>query len=136
MCTHCLRYCCRCLPCASSTLLLSSAARCRYGYYLWSTYAPKLAEGLKPGLLHPARYKRYITTMQMTQFSVMMLQATYDLLVPSDYPRFCVWILFVYMWTMLALFGNFFVRQYISKAASNKSRGAAKADGRVTKKAQ
>ena len=63
--------------------------------------------------MHPAYYKRYITMMQMTQFAVMMLQASYDLVFPSEYPRFCVWILFLYMWTMLALFGNFFLQHYV-----------------------
>jgi elongation of very long chain fatty acids protein 4 len=84
-----------------------------YGYYLWATYAPKVAEGKRPGPLHPTFYKRYITSMQMTQFAVMMIQAAYDLIFPSHYPRFCVWILFIYMWTMLALFGNFFIQSYI-----------------------
>ena len=107
----------------------------RYGYYLWATYAPKVPEGQKPGLLHPARYKRYITSMQMTQFAVMMLQATYDLLFPSNYPRFCVWILFVYMWTMLALFGNFFIQSYI-KGGTRRSKSGAQSQGRDSKKAQ
>jgi hypothetical protein len=83
-----------------------------YGYYLWSTFAPKLPAGARAGPLHPAFYKRAITTLQMTQFSLMLLQATYDLLVPNPYPRFCVWILFVYMLSMLALFANFFVHSY------------------------
>ena len=99
-----------------------------YGYYLWSTYAPKLAEGKRPGWTHPAFYKRYITGMQMTQFSVMMLQATYDLIFPSAYPRFCVWILFLYMWTMLGLFANFFIQSYL--------RGGKKGAKKESKKVQ
>ena len=83
-----------------------------YGYYLWSTFAPRLPAGQRAGPLHPAFYKRGITTLQMTQFALMLVQASYDLLVPNPYPRPCVWILFVYMLSMLALFANFFVHSY------------------------
>ena len=88
-----------------------------YGYYLWASYAPKLKDGQRPHLLHPARYKRYITSMQLTQFVTMFVQACYDLLVPNPYPRFCVWILFFYMMTMIALFANFFMQSYLKRAA-------------------
>ena len=88
-----------------------------YGYYLWASYAPKLKEGQRPHVLHPARYKRYITSMQLTQFVAMFVQACYDLLVPNPYPRFCVWILFFYMMTMIALFANFFMQSYLNRGA-------------------
>ena len=63
-----------------------------------------------------AFYRPYITTLQMTQFTLMLIQATYDLFVPNPYPRFCVWILFLYMFTMLGLFANFFIQQYTKPA--------------------
>ena len=43
-----------------------------------------------------------------------------------DFPMFCVHILFWYMWTMLALFGNFFVQSYL-KPKPTKQSGAASA---------
>ena len=114
-----------------SAALNSAVHVVMYGYYLWSTYAGRVPEGKRPSWTHPAFYKRYITMMQMTQFAVMMLQASYDLLFPSAYPRFCVWILFGYMWTMLALFGNFFVQSYIrggrKSATATPYNGGAKA---------
>lgn len=39
---------------------------------------------------------------------------------PEDFPIFTVWILFVYMITMLTLFGNFFVKTY-TQGAKNKA---------------
>ncbi|KAG9301898.1 hypothetical protein G9A89_004578 [Geosiphon pyriformis] len=76
-----------------------------YGYYLSTT------------LSFPIRFiKRYITLMQMTQFTMMMVQATYDILLfkfwrsdaKEKYPFFLTALLWVYMWTMLGLFANFF----------------------------
>ncbi len=43
----------------------------------------------------------------------MLIQATYDIIVPSKFPKFAAQILFYYMFTMLALFGNFYVQQYL-----------------------
>lgn len=86
-----------------------------YGYYLWSTFASKLAEGRKPHPFHPTYYKKYITSMQMTQFTCMLIQSICDLwFIPNHYPRPLVWILFFYMFTMLGLFANFFIRNYIA----------------------
>ncbi|CAG8472155.1 4561_t:CDS:2 [Funneliformis mosseae] len=76
-----------------------------YGYYFSTTISI------------PIRFiKRYITLFQMTQFTLMMIQSTYDMvyfkvLHPEEtntYPFSLTAILWVYMWTMLALFANFF----------------------------
>ena len=65
----------------------------------------------------------------MTQFCIMMFQASWDMYhgVPN-FPMFCVTILFWYMWTMLALFANFFVQSYFVK----KPRSAASSAAAVT----
>jgi len=76
-----------------------------YGYYLSTT------------LSIPIRFiKRFITLFQMTQFTMMMIQATYDIIlfrfVKADseekYPFDLAALLWIYMWTMLGLFANFF----------------------------
>jgi hypothetical protein len=76
-----------------------------YGYYLSTT------------LSFPIRFlKRYITQFQMTQFVMMMIQATYDIihfkvLHPEEkntYPFSLTALLWVYMVSMLALFANFY----------------------------
>jgi len=117
-----------------------------YGYYFWSTVAPKLPDGVKPRPSHPAYWKEWITRSQMIQFTIMMIQSVCDLwiTVPSKYPRFCVWILFYYMMTMLALFGNFYVRSYLfgkakpprtDKAVGTAAVAPAKTDANTKKKA-
>jgi elongation of very long chain fatty acids protein 4 len=86
-----------------------------YGYYLWSTYAKKPEEGRRPRWNEPAYYKRYVTSLQMLQFTCMFVQSNYDLFFAPkyDYPAWIAWILFYYMLTMLALFGNFYFHTYI-----------------------
>jgi hypothetical protein len=115
-----------------------------YGYYLWSSVAPKLPEGAKPRWNQPGFYRKYITQFQLIQFCLNFIQASYMLFVspPADFPLFNVWILFYYMISMLFLFGNFFVKQYMQKgkdkraakiAASN-SNGNGVTNGKETKK--
>ena len=75
-----------------------------YGYYLSTV------------LSVPIRFiKKYITLFQMTQFSLNMIQASYDIfyfkyLYPTSisYPFSPTIILWFYMWTMLGLFADFF----------------------------
>ena len=52
-----------------------------------------------------------------------------------NFPMFCVKILFWYMWTMLALFGNFFLQSYIKPKAKKPVTAAAGAT-EATKKAK
>ncbi|RIA99043.1 polyunsaturated fatty acid elongation enzyme [Glomus cerebriforme] len=93
-----------------------------YGYYLSTT------------LSFPIRFiKRFITQFQMTQFVLMMIQATYDMvyfkvLHPEEknvYPFSLTALLWVYMVTMLALFANFYKadrkREKVAKLGGKKS---------------
>jgi elongation of very long chain fatty acids protein 4 len=105
-----------------STALNSFIHVIMYAYYCWSAlYSKKDKSGApaKPNWTEPAFYKKYITSMQMLQFVSMMAQALYDIVVPNPYPRFLAWTLFIYMITMLALFGNFFTKSY-SKSKAGK----------------
>jgi len=85
-----------------------------YGYYLWSTFAKKTPEGVRPKWNEPGYYKKYVTSLQMLQFTCMFIQSNYDLFIVKDnkYPKWIAWILFVYMLTMLGLFANFFIKAY------------------------
>ncbi|KAJ3115604.1 hypothetical protein HDU96_000361 [Phlyctochytrium bullatum] len=78
-----------------------------YGYYFLSSIGVKQVYFIR----------RYITSMQMTQFCMMMAQATYLLVHPNPYPAgvkpyppFIASLLFWYMISMLALFANFFLQ--------------------------
>jgi len=84
-----------------------------YGYYLWSSLAPKLDKSQRPTPCQPAFYRKYITRMQLLQFCTMLVQSIYDQIVPNPYPMFCIKILFYYMFTMLGLFANFYVQAYL-----------------------
>ncbi|KAJ3219900.1 hypothetical protein HDU67_008429 [Dinochytrium kinnereticum] len=89
-----------------------------YGYYLLSSM----------GIKQVSFIKRYITAMQMTQFCCMMAQASYLLVHPNPfpegkepYPRAIAVVLFWYMWTMLGLFANFFVKDRMRAAEARKA---------------
>ncbi|KAI8927278.1 GNS1/SUR4 family-domain-containing protein [Entophlyctis helioformis] len=77
-----------------------------YGYYLLSSM----------GFKSVSLIKRYITTMQMTQFCILFVQGVFDYYIPTtnpeatNYPPQLAIMLMVYMITMLALFGNFFIQ--------------------------
>lgn len=75
------------------------------------------------GIRSAAFVKRYITSMQMTQFCCMMGQAMYNIYHGyfdnarqmdtegrEPYPLELSTLLLVYMWTMLGLFANFFIQ--------------------------
>lgn len=86
-----------------SALLNSVVHVIMYLYYLLSAAGVKVS-----------RIKRYITKIQMTQFVLMMIQATYNLLTKSEkregfeeYPKSLSALLWIYMTTMLGLFFNF-----------------------------
>ncbi|KAF9905063.1 hypothetical protein BX616_001106 [Lobosporangium transversale] len=74
-----------------------------YGYYFLSAL----------GFKQVSFIKFYITRSQMTQFCLMMIQASWDMysmkvLGRPGYPFFITALLWVYMWTMLGLFYNFY----------------------------
>jgi len=98
-----------------------------YSYYLWASLAGKLPEGTKPTWRQPGFYKEWVTRIQMMQFTAMLIQAAYDMKYPApNYPSFTYHILFYYMMSMLALFGNFYVQSYL--------KGKAKRDGKTVSK--
>jgi elongation of very long chain fatty acids protein 4 len=82
-----------------SVILNSFVHVVMYSYYLSTTIGYPLSF-IKP----------YITIIQMTQFMLMILQSTCDVIIDyRGYPRFLVWTLFYYMITLLILFANFFI---------------------------
>ncbi|KAJ3311957.1 hypothetical protein HDU76_003000 [Blyttiomyces sp. JEL0837] len=74
-----------------------------YGYYFFSSI----------GIKQVAFIKKYITMMQMTQFCCMLVQSVYVIYLnpksENEYPRAIGHLLFWYMWSMLGLFGHFFI---------------------------
>ena len=54
-----------------------------------------------------------MTSFQMTQFMTMLAQGMYTYYY-SDYPKWLSQLIVVYMVTLLVLFGNFFMKKYLS----------------------
>nr|BCB67644.1 C18/C20 elongase [Parietichytrium sp.] len=94
-----------------SVILNSFVHTVMYAYYFFSSQGFGFVKPIKP----------YITTLQMTQFMAMLVQSLYDYLFPCDYPQALVQLLGVYMITLLALFGNFFVQSYLKKPKKSKT---------------
>lgn len=69
-----------------------------YGYYFLAS------------LKIDAPWKRYLTQAQMFQFLLNSIQAIYVLYYPTPYPKWLAVVLLVYMITLLALFGNFYIK--------------------------
>jgi len=78
-----------------------------YGYYFCGANGFTFQNVLRP----------YITQMQLTQFVIIACQALYQWFLGADvgFPDFLKVIIIVYMWTMLFLFGRFFVANYMTK---------------------
>lgn len=91
-----------------------------YGYYLWATFSSnrsKTDPTYRPRFWEAAYWRRYITSLQMIQFMMNFFQASYDIFYrpPKNFPIWAIWMLLIYMCTMLALFGNFYRKAYGGK---------------------
>lgn len=74
---------------------------------------------------------KYLTQLQMTQFVTMLFQATYNIKY-KRYNSFLAQLLIVYMLSLLALFGNFYVQKYSQTHKGMKIKtSATKVDGNV-----
>ncbi len=102
-----------------SALLNSFIHVLMYGYYLLAGLGFK-------GIV--SRIKRYLTLMQITQFTAMLFQclAAWYLHTTNpasfSYPPSLMYMLLFYMCSMLALFGNFLVQDMRRDAKSKRDR--------------
>eukprot|EP01114_Cavostelium_apophysatum_P016712 TRINITY_DN4810_c0_g1_i1.p1 TRINITY_DN4810_c0_g1~~TRINITY_DN4810_c0_g1_i1.p1 ORF type:complete len:273 (-),score=52.48 TRINITY_DN4810_c0_g1_i1:501-1319(-) len=55
-------------------------------------------------------WKKYLTQAQMLQFVLNMVQSVYVLIYDTPYPKVFAGILITYMASLLALFGNFYIK--------------------------
>ncbi|KAG0318092.1 hypothetical protein BGZ99_005892 [Dissophora globulifera] len=99
-----------------------------YGYYFLSAL----------GFKQVSFIKFYITRSQMTQFCMMMIQSSWDMysmkvLGRPGYPFFITALLFVYMWTMLGLFYNFYRKNAKLAKEAKKVKAAAAATEKAKK---
>lgn len=97
-----------------SAVLNSAVHVVMYSYYLF------MSMGVLKSLM--SHVKPFITRGQMFQFVILMTQSFSDIYLyftrttpkKNVYPITLTIALFVYMWTMLGLFANFYLRAYIA----------------------
>lgn len=89
-----------------------------YFYYLCSSLVGK--DSRKKYLW----WGKYLTQMQMLQFSLNLFQATYDMVTDGPYPRWIITFLFWYMVSLLGLFGHFYVKRWVVPKRMSKSKSA------------
>lgn len=75
-----------------------------YSYYLLSALGPQV----QPYLW----WKKYLTTLQLVQFFVVLARVSFTLANGCRYPRGFQTALFFYMLSLIVLFSNFFYRTY------------------------
>jgi len=62
-------------------------------------------------------WRHYLTSLQLIQFALIFSQNSYSLWKGSECgsPDFCKLVMMMYMFSMLLLFGNFYVKRYLSE---------------------
>jgi len=60
-------------------------------------------------------WKRYLTQMQLTQFVIIFTHISVSMYRGCDTPFWGHLLLFFYMLSLMVLFGNFYIKQYLQK---------------------
>lgn len=91
-----------------------------YTYYLLA------ALGIQPW------WKKHLTQIQLIQFCVAIGHSLYALHTECNFPRWMMWALVGYAFSLLVLFSNFFLHAYVKKSMAKKSQ----ANGKTTRRAK
>ncbi|XP_061388108.1 elongation of very long chain fatty acids protein 4-like [Musca vetustissima] len=75
-----------------------------YTYYGLSACGPAIQKYLW--------WKKYLTALQLLQFTIGLLWAVQALIKQCDFPRWISWTTIIYMISFLILFGRFYKREY------------------------
>lgn len=78
-----------------------------YTYYGLAAFGPQMQKYLW--------WKKYMTKMQLIQFTVVLIHLSQLLFIDCAYPSIFVWIVGSYGFAFLVLFLNFYVQAYIRK---------------------
>ncbi|KAJ1526065.1 hypothetical protein ONE63_009231 [Megalurothrips usitatus] len=78
-----------------------------YSYYGLAALGPKVARYLW--------WKRYLTILQLIQFTVALVLGVNSIRVECDFPMWMKYALVVYMVSFIVLFGNFYAKAYMQK---------------------
>lgn len=94
-----------------------------YLYYALAAMGPSVAKYLW--------WKRYLTIIQLIQFTIAMTASAVALYHKCDFPLWMHYLLIVYMMTFLVLFGNFYMKSYLEKGRSAKRNQQALKDSKM-----
>ncbi|KAL8614269.1 hypothetical protein ACOMHN_007607 [Nucella lapillus] len=97
-----------------------------YSYYMMSA----MGSALQPYLW----WKKYLTSLQLLQFVLILGRVSYTVYTGCQYPRLFQKMLLVYMVTLITLFSNFYFHAYHVRAShrpTNKLNGTSTANGKV-----
>ncbi|KAH9523780.1 Elongation of very long chain fatty acids protein 4 [Bulinus truncatus] len=89
-----------------------------YTYYGLSAFGPHMAKYLW--------WKKYLTRMQISQFVIFLSQGVLNAVYDCRFSKAFVYAVFIYTFTILLLFINFYVRAYMTKSSSSKLHTASK----------
>jgi len=85
-----------------------------YSYYLFNLFP-----SLRPYLW----WKKYITQLQLTQFVIILVHTCNTYISGCDFPVWSVFMLAAYMFIMIFLFGNFYIKSYLNKPKKSQLNG-------------
>ncbi|KAH6927297.1 hypothetical protein HPB50_001562 [Hyalomma asiaticum] len=80
-----------------------------YSYYFLATFGPSVRKYLW--------WKKYLTTLQIVQFVLIMIHLSIPLFVDCGFPRHLIMMGNVQTFLILCLFVNFYFKTYVTKAA-------------------
>ncbi|XP_049443115.1 elongation of very long chain fatty acids protein 4-like [Epinephelus fuscoguttatus] len=78
-----------------------------YSYYGLAALGPHMQKCLW--------WKRYLTSLQLVQFLLVLLHSGYNLFTECDYPDSLNLLVFGYCITLIVLFSNFYCQSYLNK---------------------
>ncbi|XP_038048772.1 elongation of very long chain fatty acids protein 4-like isoform X1 [Patiria miniata] len=70
---------------------------------------------LGPGMQKYLWWKRYMTQIQLMQFLAVIIHTGYNIWVDCDFPQGFNYAVFLYSISLVALFGNFYLKAYTTK---------------------
>jgi len=78
--------------------------------------------GLTAAKVNTKPLKQWVTSVQLTQFSLCIIHAIVVCLFDTTLPTYLPWIQFAYHCTMITLFGQFYLKTYAKKGKAQKKK--------------
>jgi len=91
-----------------------------YFYYFMSSMGPSVQKYLW--------WKRYLTTLQLTQFVTFFVHACFPLFFECDFPKIFSYVILFHGALFFLLFANFYIQAYMKKGSKEARKPAEKTD--------